>query len=93
MLGLVYGSLGDTETSRAYLEKAFEVAYEAQLMREATDAMTNLAALMDDGDHEGAAGVRSGTARGADEGRRPWPCSRIADQGVPAPRQAISTAP
>ena len=86
MLGLVYGSLGDTETSRAYLEKAFEVAYEAQLMREATDAMTNLAALMDDaGDHEGAAEIFRNVGRmRADGGDESAVACSIANQGVAA---------
>ena len=52
MLGQVYGGLGDADTSAAYLTKAFDVAYEVGLTREATDAMINIAALMDDaGDH------------------------------------------
>ena len=86
MLGLVYGSLGDRETSRVYLEKAFEVAYKAQLMREATDAMTNLAALMDDvGDHEGAAEIFRNIGRmRADGGDESAVACSVANQGVAA---------
>ena len=86
MLGLVYGSLGDRETSRAYLERAFEVAYKAQLMREATDAMTNLAALMDDaGDHEGAAEIFRNIGRmRADGGDESAAACSVANQGVAA---------
>ena len=86
MLGLVYGSLGDTETSRVYLEKAFKVAYDAGLTREATDAMTNLAALMDDaGDHEGAAEIFRNIGRTrADGGDESAVACSIANQGVAA---------
>ena len=86
MLGLVYGSLGDRETSRVYLEKAFEVAHKAQLMREATDAMTNLAALMDDaGDHEGAAEIFRNIGRmRADGGDESAVACSVANQGVAA---------
>jgi CHAT domain-containing protein/Tfp pilus assembly protein PilF len=86
MLGLVHGSLGDTETSRAYLEKAFKVAYEAGLMREASDAMTNLAALMDNaGDHEGAAEIFRNVERmNADGGDESGVACSVANQGVAA---------
>ena len=86
MLGLVYGRLGDAETSRVYLKKAFEVAYDAGLMREATDAMTNLAALMDDaGDHEGAAEIFRNIGRmRADGGDESGVACSVANQGVAA---------
>jgi CHAT domain-containing protein/Tfp pilus assembly protein PilF len=86
MLGLVYRRLGDSDTARVYLEKAFAVAYEAGLPREASDAMTNLAALMDDaGDHAGAAEIFRQVgqfhAEGGDESGEA--CS-VANQGVAA---------
>ena len=56
MLGLVYKQLGDTETARAYFEQSFGVASENGLMKEAVDAMSNLATLVDDsGEHAQAA--------------------------------------
>jgi CHAT domain-containing protein/Tfp pilus assembly protein PilF len=86
MLGLVHGSLGDTETSRVYLTKAFKVAYEAGLAREASDAMTNLASLMDNaGDHEGAAEIFRNVERmNADGGDESGVACSVANQGVAA---------
>src|SRR5215831_7100571 len=86
MLGLVHGSLGDTETSRAYLTNAFKVAYEAGLGREASDAMTNLAALMDNaGDHEGAAEIFRNVERmNTDGGDASGVACSVANQGVAA---------
>ena len=86
MLGLVHGSLGDTQTSRVYLEKAFKVASDAGLTREASDAMTNLAALMDNaGDHEGAAEIFRNLERmSADGGDESGVACSIANQGVAA---------
>ncbi len=86
MLGLVYKQLGDPDTGQVYLRKAFEVAYQAGLPREATDAMTNLASLMDDaGDHAGAAEIFRQVgqfhAEGGDESGEA--CS-VANQGVAA---------
>jgi CHAT domain-containing protein/Tfp pilus assembly protein PilF len=86
MLGLVYRGLGDDETARAYLTKAFEVAIESGLMHEAIEAMSNLGALMDDaGDHAGAAeifrNIEKMSAEGADSAS--LACS-VANQGVAA---------
>lgn len=86
MLGLVYKQLGDPDTGQVYLRKAFEVAYQAGLPREATDAMSNLASLMDDaGDHAGAADIFRQVGQfhteGGDESGEA--CS-VANQGVAA---------
>ena len=63
-LGVIYGDLGDADTSRAYLTKALEVANQNGLTREVMDAKTNLAAQMNDaGDHRGAAEIFRNRAR------------------------------
>ena len=67
-LGVIYGDLGDADTSRAYLTKALEVANQNGLTREAMDAKTNLAAQMNDaGDHRGAAEIFKEIGRGRAE--------------------------
>ena len=85
-LGLIYGDLGDADTSRAYLTKALEVAYQNGLTREVMDAKTNLAALMDNaGDHRGATDRFKEIERGRAESDDRWgeACS-VANQGVSA---------
>jgi CHAT domain-containing protein/Tfp pilus assembly protein PilF len=86
MLGLVYGRLGDADTSKVYLRKAFDVAYQAGLIREATHAMINLAALLDEaGDHEGAAKMFSDVERMmADGGDESGVACSVANLGVAA---------
>jgi CHAT domain-containing protein/Flp pilus assembly protein TadD len=86
MLGLIYKNLGDLDTARAYLTKAFDVAYQSGLAREALHAMSNLAVYMDEvGDHAGAAAlfeqIGSFQAEGGDESDAA--CS-VANQGVSA---------
>ena len=86
MLGMVYESLGDTETSRLYLTRAFELADQSGLTREAADAKTNLAALMDNvGDHQGAAEMfrQIGQIR-AEGGDESGVACSVANQGVAA---------
>jgi tetratricopeptide (TPR) repeat protein len=86
MLGMVYETLGDAQTSRAYLTKALQVAEENGLTREALDAKTNLASLMDNaGDHAGAAKrfkkIGRKRLKGGDESG--MACA-VANQGVAA---------
>jgi CHAT domain-containing protein/Tfp pilus assembly protein PilF len=86
MLGLVYESLGDMQASRAYLTKAFEVAEESGLTREALDAKTNLAALIDNtGDHAGAAELfKEIGQRRAEGGDESGVACAVANQGAAA---------
>jgi CHAT domain-containing protein/Flp pilus assembly protein TadD len=96
MLGLVSQHLGDTDTARVYYTRAFEVAQEAQLVKEALDAMDNLTALLDDqGEHQRAAEMfkQIGDARAQGGDDSGLACS-VANQGVAAaqaghPEQAI----
>ena len=85
-LGVIYGDLGDADTSRAYLTKALEVANQNGLTREVMDAKTNLAAQMNDaGDYRGAAEIFKEIERGRAESGDRWgeACS-VANQGVSA---------
>ena len=88
MLGLVYQGLKDEDTARAYLARAFEVAFESKLAHEAIEAMSNLGALMDDmGDHAGAGEIFGNIERMSLEGgdASSLACS-VANQGVAAAR-------
>src|SRR5258708_35435464 len=87
MLGLVYENLGDAETARTYLAKAFEVAYQNGLTREARHAMSNLAVQMDKaGDHDAAAGLfKQIESMGAEGGDEAGGGPRRANPGAPAP--------
>jgi CHAT domain-containing protein/Flp pilus assembly protein TadD len=97
MLGTVSEDLGDADTARVYYTQAFEVALEAQLVKEALDAMSNLAALLDDrGEHQRAAEmfkqIGDMRAQGGDDSE--LACS-VANQGAAAaqaghPEQAIA---
>jgi tetratricopeptide (TPR) repeat protein len=86
MLGLVFKLLGDDTTAQDYLRKAFMMAYEAGLIREAVDAMSNLAGLMDDaGDHKGAALLfRQAAEAQAASGDLAGAACSAANQGVAA---------
>jgi CHAT domain-containing protein len=86
MLGMVYGRLGDPDTSRVYLMKAFEVAFEAGLIREAEHAMGNIAALMDDaGDHADAAMIFQEMGRSqAEAGDKSGVACNVANEGAAA---------
>lgn len=86
MLGLVSMRLGDPGTAHVYFTRAREVAIEAGLIREAADATTNLAAIMDDaGQHAQAAELfkRTGELLGAGGDEAAIACS-VANQGVAA---------
>jgi tetratricopeptide (TPR) repeat protein len=48
MLGLVHQRLGDADAAWVYLRKAYEVGHESGWIRQALDALTNLALLVDD---------------------------------------------
>jgi CHAT domain-containing protein/Tfp pilus assembly protein PilF len=84
MLGLVAKRRGDAETAKAYYLKAFEVAYQGGLAREAMDAITNFSAYLDDaGGHEKAAELfRESEALLADAGDEAGLACAVANQGV-----------
>jgi CHAT domain-containing protein len=85
MLGLVSKRRGDAETAKAYLVKAFTVATEHELVREAANAMSNLGAYLDDeGDHERAASIfrLAAEALGEHGGDESALACSVANQGV-----------
>lgn len=86
MLGQVFSLLGDDETARVYLRKAYMLAYENGLVHEALAAMTSLAAQIDDaGDHEGAAYLfRQAGEIQAESGDLSGVACNTANQGVAA---------
>jgi CHAT domain-containing protein/tetratricopeptide (TPR) repeat protein len=84
MLGLVAKRRGDAETAKAYFQRAFKVAHESGLAREAMDAITNLNAYLDvAGDHKKAAEIfRESAALLTDAGDEARLACAIANQGI-----------
>ena len=84
MLGLVAKRRGDADTAKAYFLKAFNVAHQGGLVRQAMDAITNFSAYLDDaGDHEKAAELfRESAVLLADAGDEAGLACAIANQGV-----------
>jgi len=90
MLGLLYLHAGDRNTARVYLTRSKEIAAEAGLAKELTDATHNLAIVSDEEGQtaEAKAGFQAALADAERAGRRPDIASAKTSLGILAARES-----